>query len=140
MVRKFTETGLNLNQVAAAIPAAQAENIIVCGPMLVTSNQIENVDMSIGHNSSQTSRTGLGVTADGKHVFMVVVDTGGGFTGVTTPQLAKILQALGAVNAMNLDGGGSSTMFVKDLGDNGRVNFPTGGTYQRPVKSIIYVK
>lgn len=139
-VRKFTENHKNLNQVAAAIPVAEAENIIVCGPMLITSNEIENLDMSVGHNNSQTSRTGLGVSADGKHVFMVVVDTGGGVTGVTTLQLAKILQALGSVNAMNLDGGGSSTMFVKDQGSNGRVNFPAGGTFQRLVRSVIYVK
>ncbi|WP_316809944.1 phosphodiester glycosidase family protein [Pedobacter heparinus] len=139
-VKKFTESGKNLNLVAAAIPITQAENIIVCGPMLITSGTIETLDMSVGHNSSQTARTGLGVTADGKRIFMVVVDTGGGFTGVTTLQLAKILQALGSVNAMNFDGGGSSTMFVNNQGDKGRVNFPTGGTWQRPVRSVIYVK
>jgi hypothetical protein len=140
VIRKFNENHFNQNLIAAAIPITTAENIIVCGPMLVTSDKIENLDMSISHNSSQTARTGIGVTADGKRVFMVVVDTGGSFTGVTTFQLAKILQALGAVNAMNLDGGGSSTMFVKNRGDNGRVNFPNGGTFQRPVKSVIYIK
>ncbi len=139
-VRKFTNTGKNLNLVAAAIPTSEAEHIIVCGPMLITSGVIEPLDMSVGHNNSTTARTGLGVTEDGKRVFMVVVDTGGGVTGITTLQLAKILQALGAVNAMNFDGGGSSTMFVKNQGDNGRVNFPTGGTWQRPVRSIVYVK
>ncbi|NGM61219.1 hypothetical protein G5B30_04715 [Sphingobacterium sp. SGG-5] len=139
-VRKFTESGRNLNLVAAAIPVNNAQNIIVCGPMLITSGVIETLDMSTSHNSSTTARTGLGVSADGKRVFMVVVDTGGGVTGVSTPQLAKILQALGAVDAMNFDGGGSSTMFVKNQGDNGRVNYPTGGTWQRPVRSVIYVK
>lgn len=139
-IRKFTTGGRNQNQVAAAIPAAQAQNMIVCGPMLITSGVIENLDMSNPHNSSQTSRTGLGVTADGKRVFMVVVDTGGSVKGVSTLQMAKILQALGALNAMNFDGGGSSTMFVKGQGDNGRVNFPNGGTTQRLVRSVIYVK
>lgn len=139
-VRKFTDNNLNLNLVAQAIPATQAANIIVCGPMLVTNNELEDVDMTISHNSSITSRTGLGVSADGTHVYMVVVDTGGGVTGVSTPQLGKILQALGSVNAMNFDGGGSSTMFVQNQGDGGRVNFPSGGTFQRPVASIIYVK
>ncbi len=139
-IRKFTETHKNLNQVAAAISVVEANNIIVCGPMLITSDKIEDLDMGASHNYSQTSRTGLGVTADGKRVFMVVVDTGGGVTGVTTLQLAKILQALGAVNAMNLDGGGSSTMFVEGQGASGRVNFPSGGTYQRPVRSVIYIK
>ncbi|NGM62638.1 hypothetical protein G5B30_12000 [Sphingobacterium sp. SGG-5] len=139
-VRKFTNSGKNLNLVAAAIPPTQAQNVIVCGPMLITSGVIENLDMSVGHNNSSTGRTGLGVTADGKRVFMVVVDTGGSVTGISTLNLAKILQALGAENAMNFDGGGSSTMFVKNQGNNGLVNYPAGGTWQRPVKSVIYVK
>lgn len=138
-VRKFTETNTNLNLVAAAIPVSQAENILVCGPILITNDVIES-QINTGHNTSSAARTGLGVTADGRRVFMVVVDTGAGFTGVTTPQLAKILQALGAVNAMNLDGGGSSTMFVKDQGPAGLVNFPNGGTFQRAVRSVVYVK
>jgi exopolysaccharide biosynthesis protein len=71
---------------------------------------------------------------------MVVVDTGGDVKGVTTPQLAKILQALGTVNAMNFDGGGSSTMFVKDQGINGLVNLPYGSSTQRKVRSVIYVR
>ena len=139
-VRKFTEFVTNLNQIAAAIPVSEAENMIVCGPILISNDKIEDQNMSNSHNTSKTARTGLGVTADGKRVFMVVVDSGGGFTGVTTPELAKILQALGAVDAMNFDGGGSSTMFVKEQGDNGRVNFPYGGTTQRKVRSVIYVK
>lgn len=137
-VRKFSENVTNLNEKAAAIPVSQAENIIVCGPILITNGQIEHQDMSRSHNSSFTARTGLGVTADGKRVLMVVVDYNLGATGVQTPQLAKILQALGAVNAMNFDGGGSSTMYVKDLGDNGRVSI---NSYpQRAVRSVIYVK
>src|SRR5690606_4221879 len=138
-VRKLAGSGNNLNLMAAAIPASQAPNMIVCGPMLITSDVIENLDMSKSHNSSETGRTGLGVTADGKRVFMVVVEYNyDNVKGVTTLQLAKILQALGAVNAMNFDGGGSSTMFVKDQGASGRVS--TNGNSQRLVRSVIYVK
>lgn len=94
--------------------------------------------MSQSHNSSLTGRSGLGVTADGKRVFLVVVDYNGDVTGVSTLQLAKILQALGAVNAMNFDGGGSSTMFVKNQGGDGRVSTNTNS--QRLVRSVVYVK
>jgi exopolysaccharide biosynthesis protein len=69
---------------------------------------------------------------------MVVMDYNGDVTGVNTLQLAKILQALGAVNAMNLDGGGSSTMFVENMGEDGRVSHNTFS--QRMVKSVIYVR
>ena len=138
-IRKFTENATNLNEKAAAIPVSQARNMILCGPMLLTNGNIDgDLDMSKSHNSSSTARTGLGVTADGKRVFLVVVDYNQGATGVQTPQLAKILQALGADSAMNFDGGGSSTMFVKDQGDNGRVSINTYS--QRQVRSVIYVK
>ena len=139
-VRKFTEFVTNLNSIAAAIPVSEAENMIVCGPILITDNEIEPQNMSNSHNTSATARTGVGVSADGKRVFLVVVDTGGGVTGLSTPNLAKVLQALGATQAMNLDGGGSSTMFVTGKGDNGRVNFPYGNTTQRAIRSVVYVK
>jgi len=136
-VRRLGTSGRDLNQVAANIPVSEAANMIVCGPMLLTNHVIE--DLSTGdHNTSITARTGLGVTADGR-VIMVTVDTGNGSTGVSTFQLAKILQALGAVNAMNFDGGGSTTMFAEGIGNNGLVNLPSGGV-QRNVRSVIYVK
>lgn len=137
-IRKFTESGRNLNRVAAAIPVSEAQNVIVCGPILVSGGQIESQDLSNSHNTSSTARTGLGVSADGKQVIMVVVDYNQGATGVQTPQLAKILQALGSTHAMNFDGGGSSTMFATDQGDGGRVSY--NGQVQRLVKSVIYVK
>lgn len=141
-VRKFTESGTNLNQTAAAIPVSEAENIIVCGPMLITDGVIENLNMETGHNNAITGRTGLGITADGKRVFMVVIEyrTDGNTPpkGMTTLELAKILQALGSVNAMNLDGGGSSTMFVEGQGNDGRVS--VNGSSMRSIRSVIYVK
>lgn len=131
-------SGTTLNKVASEIPASKAKDIIVCGPMLITNGVIESLDMTNSHNSSSTARTGLGVSADGKRVLMVVIDYNGGMTGMSTLQLATVLRALGAENAMNFDGGGSSTMFVKDQGDNGRVSINTYS--QRNVHSIIYVK
>ncbi len=138
-VRRLGMSGSNLNQVAAAIPVSEAAHVIVSGPMLITDDVIDIVSPTNAHNTSSTARTGLGVSADGKRVLMVAVDTGNGSTGVTTPQLAKILQALGAVNAINFDGGGSTTMFVKDHGTNGLVNIPSGGV-QRSIRSVVYVK
>src|SRR5690606_27170568 len=133
-VRRLGTSGTNWNQLASLIPVSEAENVIVCGPMLITDGEIGIVSPTNSHNTNHTSRTGLGVSADGKRVYMVVADSDSGATlkGMTSTHLAKVLQALGAVSAMNFDGGGSSTMFVDGQGDNGRVNFPYGGTYQRP--------
>jgi len=64
--------------------------------------------------SSRNPRTGAGVTANGK-ILMVVVDgrQPKWSVGVSLPKFAAILRNLGAISALNLDGGGSSTMVVK---------------------------
>jgi hypothetical protein len=60
-------------------------------------------------------RTGIGVTARGR-ILMVVVDgrQPRWSLGPTMAEFAQIMKDLGAVHALNLDGGGSSTMVVRD--------------------------
>lgn len=59
-------------------------------------------------------RTGVGVSADGRWMFWVVVDGRqfGHSGGVTTGELAALMKRLGAADAINLDGGGTSTLVV----------------------------
>ncbi len=80
-------------------------------------------------------RTAVGVTADGI-VLLVVVDgrQAGYSTGMTLSELANFLRSLGAVEATNLDGGGSSTVVVQD----DLMNRPSDGA-QRPVPTAIVV-
>ncbi|MFN8232099.1 MAG: phosphodiester glycosidase family protein [Actinomycetota bacterium] len=80
-------------------------------------------------------RTAVGVTADGV-VLLVVVDgrRAGYSSGMTLLALANLMRSLGAVDATNLDGGGSSTVVVQgDL-----MNRPSDGA-ERPVPSAIVV-
>lgn len=64
---------------------------------------------------SRQPRTGIGYTEDGK-LIMIVCDGRGmnGSSGFTLSELAEKFITLGAVDAMNLDGGGSSAMVGKD--------------------------
>jgi len=59
-------------------------------------------------------RTAAGVSKDGRWLFWVVVDGRqfGHSGGVTTGELAALFLHLGAADAINLDGGGTSTMVV----------------------------
>lgn len=80
-------------------------------------------------------RTGLGFTKKGQ-LLLVVVDgrRPGWSTGMTLKRFATEMKRLGAVNAMNLDGGGSSTMVVR-----GRiVNRPSDGS-ERSVSGAVLV-
>jgi len=55
--------------------------------------------------------------------------------GATLPQLANIMLELGCVEAMNLDGGGSSCMLV-----NGKETIkPSDREGQRPVPAVLTV-
>jgi Tol biopolymer transport system component/exopolysaccharide biosynthesis protein len=79
-------------------------------------------------------RTGVGVTEEGE-VLLVVVDGRRRLSrGLTLVGLARLFRRLGATWALNLDGGGSSTMVVR-----GRiVNVPSDGR-ERPVCCSIMV-
>jgi hypothetical protein len=78
-------------------------------------------------------RTGVGYTADGKVLFVTVDGRQAGYSvGMTPLRFAKLFRSLGATYALNLDGGGSTTMVV-----NGDViNRPSGGS-QRLVSSAL---
>jgi hypothetical protein len=65
--------------------------------------------------------TGAGLSADGRTLWLVVVDgrRPGVSVGVTRPMLGALFIALGASDAMAFDSGGSSEMVARHLGDPG---------------------
>jgi hypothetical protein len=67
-------------------------------------------------NVTRAPRTAIGVRPDGT-VILVVVDGRARLThsvGATLAELAQLMRNLGCQTAMNMDGGGSSVMFVND--------------------------
>jgi hypothetical protein len=83
-------------------------------------------------------RTIVGHTAD-NHLLMVVVDgRSPTAAGMTYSELATTLISLGAVNALGLDGGGSSTMWVRGEPSSGVVNTPSDGS-ERSVANAVAV-
>jgi len=79
-------------------------------------------------------RTGIGYTANGGIVLVVVDGREKGSTGATLVRFAQLMKDLGAVQALNLDGGGSTTMVVQ--GDV--VNVPSDGV-QRSISNAVLV-
>jgi hypothetical protein len=79
-------------------------------------------------------RTGVGVTKDGRVILATVDGRQRRSIGMTLRGFARFFRSLGAVTALNLDGGGSTTMVVR-----GRVmNRPSDGS-ERPVSSALVV-
>jgi hypothetical protein len=82
-------------------------------------------------------RTAMGYTADGTLIILVIQGRFKGLAeGACLPQEARILQQLGCVEALNLDGGGSSCLLV-----NGKQTItPSDATGQRPVPAVFIIK
>ena len=81
-------------------------------------------------------RTAVGFNADSTRLYFVVVD-GRHLTsvGVTLLEMKGIFDALGAVNAVNLDGGGSSCILVNDE----VMNHPSDGSVRAVGNGCLFV-
>lgn len=87
-------------------------------------------------------RTCIGVSTDSSRVYILAVDgrNTSYSNGMTYSDLSKCMKALGAFNSINLDGGGSTTFFVRSTPDfkNPRFeirNVPTDTTGEREVSN-----
>ncbi len=90
------------------------------GPLILKDGEIVAVERGQAERMGASiyvaihPRTAIGVKEDGKTIVAIVVDgrQPGYSRGVTVTELAELLREKGAVRAINLDGGGSSTMVV----------------------------
>ena len=81
-------------------------------------------------------RTAAGFSGDGSKVILAVVDGRSDYSkGVSTKQLADIMKASGAASALNLDGGGSSVMVVR----NQVKNSPSDGSERAVGNALLMV-
>ncbi|THF80821.1 stalk domain-containing protein [Cohnella fermenti] len=98
-------------------------------------------DISGLSGSSDRPRTAVGYSKDGKTVYLITVEESGDRKGVTLKELQQILLKLGVYKAVNMDGGGSTTMVTRPLGETAAtLTHPTSsGTYQRLVANGIGV-
>jgi len=86
-------------------------------------------------------RTAAGINDHGHRLLLVIVDgRSAASTGMGLPDFAALLRALGVDDAVNLDGGGSSTLVARDPGQQAPTvrNVPSDGT-ERPVSNGIGV-
>lgn len=100
------------------------ENILSSGPLLIFDSEIQSFNDNSFHQNRHP-RTAVAITND-KRLFLVTVD-GRSFQayGMTIPELTNFLKNLGAKDALNLDGGGSTAMWIRNMTETGIVNYPS---------------
>ncbi|ANP28632.1 hypothetical protein DAD186_20820 [Dermabacter vaginalis] len=86
-------------------------------------------------------RTAIGVSKDGSKVFAIVLDgRSADSRGMTLPELGQLFKDLGAYNAVNLDGGGSSAMIAREAGSDGPTvwNTPSDGEVRSVADALVF--
>lgn len=115
------------------------EQAVGGGPWLVRDGQVAIDSEAEGFPKGEFvdqrhPRTALGVMQDGKLLLITVDGRQESSSGVSLTELAGIMKRYGAVNAINLDGGGSTTMVV----GGGVINTPSDGR-ERPVADALLI-
>ena len=120
----------------------------VCGRSTLLLKNGEQLNQSSNTMPAATMepRTAIGVSQDGKEVYLMVVD-GRNFyysNGADLLDLMNLMSACGASDALNLDGGGSSTFIARD-GASGELklrNWPTdkGGVMRKVATGLAIVE
>lgn len=112
------------------------------GPVLLQHGEIKitnNEELKFAGKAidDKHPRTCMGYTNDGRLIVMVIQGRFPGIAeGVTLTQEAQLLKDLGCVEAINLDGGGSSCMLI-----NGKETIkPSDKEGQRPVPAVFIIK
>lgn len=108
--------------------------------ILVDNGAVKPYTRDIKFIDGVRARTAVGISQDGKTVYLVAAE---GRTkrssGLTIAELAKFMQEIGVYKAMNLDGGGSTAMAVRNLGDLNRTratNPERNGAERRVVNGL----
>jgi len=66
----------------------------------------------LGSIGGRNPRSAIGYTAENNLIFVAVDGREGSSIGMTLMELGGFMKSIGCVNAMNLDGGGSTVMYV----------------------------
>ena len=102
---------------------------------------LKNGELSLTniHSQGNQPRTGIGISEDGSELILVTIDgRDTSFKGVGQEMFGAILRDLGAFNALNLDGGGSTTMAIMPIDEKKStvVNKPSEGSERSVVNGI----
>ena len=115
---------------------------VIGGYSILVNNGVQNTNCHTDNSGDAAApRTFVGFKADGTGFVCVVDGRGaGGSTGITVNKEAELAKALGAQYALELDGGGSSTMIVRINDTLTLRNSPSDGSMRSVANAILLVE
>ena len=122
---------------------AAKRNILASGPLLLFAGALFPQE-NVAFNTARNPRSAVGLLQNGHLLFITVDGRTDSAAGMTTTELRATMNYLGCVFALNLDGGGSSTLYIEQQPFNGIVNYPCdNGIYdhygERSVCNVICI-
>lgn len=100
------------------------KNVMLNGPLLTFNQQDAPLDTT-SFTQKRHPRTCVGIKPNGRVILLVVDGRNENSAGMSLPELCRVMRWLGCSSSLNFDGGGSTTLWVKDMPANGVVNYPT---------------
>lgn len=105
-------------------------NQLLCGGKML----LKKGKVVVSKGGKREPLTSVGITNEGIILFIIVDGRQKNYSyGLTYRGLANIMKGFGVINAVTLDGGGSSTMFV----NNRIVNRPSDGKVRKVVNALV---
>lgn len=105
------------NVILAGKEAIKPYAVVSGNPKNVGNGETLDTESERGDAKDRHPRTSIGISADGNTIIMMVIDgRTSASVGVATSMSADIMRYAGAAESMNLDGGGSSTLYTEALG------------------------
>ncbi len=120
------------------------DDIMVTGPLLILDKIDEKLDSNT-FNKTRHPRTAVAVTKKNRLLLVTVDGRNENSTGMSLFELTKLMRWLKSEDAINLDGGGSTTLWIRGYEGNGVVNYPTDNKKwdhdgERKVANVVLLK
>lgn len=119
-------------------------NVMTTGPLLLQNGQPHPL-LKNAFNDNRHPRTCLCV-GPGRRLMLATVDgRNANAQGINLHELTRLMRWLGCQDAINLDGGGSTTLWIRGQPGNGVVNYPSDSkqwihTGERPVSNVVLIR
>jgi len=109
-------------------------------PMLIKNGNINITDeeeLIVIDNNSSRARSAIGYTANNKVIILAAEGNNtNGATGLTLAEVAQAMRDMGCVGAINLDGGGSTALYI----NGAHTVKPSDAAGERPVVTALILK